>query len=1040
MLRYGNLNIFSLSDTSHLASQFKRDNVSNYAEFAPILANTMNMLIKNASSSSSHFASVEAKLTLFEQLYTFAQCTPDIDAFSCTCLKQAYNKMFLCCNASEPSETKLGEGGFGIVYKGTLGNGLQLAIKRLSKGTSGQGTQEFMTEAGVLAKLQHRNLVKLLGFCSEGEEKLLVYEFMSNASLDRFLFDERNRPLLDWVTRFKIIMGIARGLQYLHEDSRLTIIHRDLKPGNILLDEEMNAKIAYFGLAKLFGGPEKFGNTLRIVGTQGYTAPEYLMTGEYSDKSDVYSFGIMLLEIVSGQKNRTVRQSTQKEDLSIEAWRLWNEERSFEITYEAVVDNCSSSEVVRCIQIGLLCVQANGSQRPTMTEVVLILTGSVDLLLPSPPMMSGISPIHSSLPIAYSSGQQIDAQTYVLSGCEEKFNYTKGSVFEKNLKLLLTGLDSESSNVNFYNSTIGDTSNKVYGLFQCRNDLSLDDCSTCVKDATKLIAEKCLLSVEGIAWYYECMLRYANRNIFGWYETFPGIHYSAIVNVSNYAEFAPILENTINDLIKNASSSYPHYASNTAAWTSSTKLYSFAQCTPDIDRTGCKYCLGSALAQLTLCCSKRVWAMVFLPSCQLRYDMTPFLKDHSNLDEAPQEVKKKSLSLAVILAIAVGGSVGLIVLAIVLWICFRHRRPKETNNDAPSASSIRLHDDTDTGFMQYDLKTLKIATSDFSTENTLGEGGFGLVYKGTLENGQEVAIKRLSHGASGQGTKEFLTEARFLAKLQHKNLVRLVGICSEGDEKLLVYEFMPNSSVDRFLFDPRYRPLLDWATRYKIIMGIARGLQYLHEDSRVTIVHRDLKPANILLDEDMNAKIADFGLAKLFGSSHKFTSTVRIVGTQGYMAPEYIMTGEYTDKSDVYSFGIMLLEIVSGRKNRKPRHSPQTEDLSIETWRLWNEERSFEITDQMLIDNCSRSEVMRCIQIGLLCVQANAEERPTMTAAVLMLTGSVDLPLPSSPMMAPSQLNISMAYSGSQQSYTDSINKSVTTRSNIDQDLYPRPR
>ncbi|KAK9706544.1 hypothetical protein RND81_07G134000 [Saponaria officinalis] len=324
----------------------------------------------------------------------------------------------------------------------------------------------------------------------------------------------------------------------------------------------------------------------------------------------------------------------------------------------------------------------------------------------------------------------------------------------------------------------------------------------------------------------------------------------------------------------------------------------------------------------------------------------------------------------------------------------------------------------------------------------LGEGGFGIVYKGKLENGQQLAIKRLSKGTTGQGTKEFMTEARLLAKLQHKNLVRLLGFCLEGDEKLLVYEFMPNGSLDVSLFDLEKRSLLNWMTRYKIIMGIARGLQYLHEDSRLTIIHRDLKPANILLDNEMNAKIADFGLARLFGGAQKHGNTLRIVGTQGYMAPEYLMTGDYSDKYDVYSFGIMLLEIVSGQENRLLQRSQQQEDLSIQAWKLWKEERSFELTDHVLLDNCLSNDVLRCIQIGLLCVQADAEERPTMSTMFLMLIGSVDLPFPSSPIVSSHQQHsIPMAYTGWQRTDTDQHStKSVTMATDKDQDLYPRPR
>ncbi|XP_074267428.1 putative cysteine-rich receptor-like protein kinase 39 [Silene latifolia] len=1126
MLRYANRNIFALYETSPLAFKGSKVNVSKFDEFSSIFANTMNGLIKNASSGSQHFASGKTSLTSSDQLYSFAQCTPDIDTFGCSrCLKIALTRMISCCNASafvmifypscqlrydttgpflkDPSspallpvvhqdsvtekktslnpaiiavivacasvgllvvsvvlwicfcrkkpeevsddvpptsplyggtaksdaeglgdkefeqysfkslriatsefsnENKLGEGGFGIVYKGTLKNGEQLAIKRLSQGTSGQGTKEFMTEARLLAKLQHRNLVRLLGFCSEGDEKLLVYEFMSNASLDGFLFDPIKRPLLGWGTRSKIIIGIAKGLQYLHDDSRLTIIHRDLKPGNILLDKEMNPKIADFGLAKLSEGAQKFGNTVRIAGTQGYMAPEYLMTGEYSDKSDVYSYGIMLLEIVSGQRNRMNRQTHPREDLSIQAWRLWNEERSFEITDPILFENCPRNEVTRYIQIGLLCVQANAEERPTMAAVVFMLTCATNLPLPSAPMMTSNQ---NNMPMNYNSWQQ--------------------------------------------------SSNQVYGLFQCRNDIGLNVCNQCVKEASQKIIEKCPLSGEGIVWYDECMLRYANRKIFSSYETLPGINIQSLVNVTNYDEFAPILATSLKGVIKDASSASPHYASRETNLTLFDQLYSFAQCTPDIDSFGCNNCLKFAMATMVQCCNKSVNVMVFTPSCQLRYDRSPFLKDSSSpapppaIHQASATSEKVLLKPAMIGAIAASVLIGMLVLTVCLLICLKRNQaeavtshvlltsptPSHGSSERFSKEPIKIDGESlgDTEFKQYDFNTLKIATRDFSDETMLGEGGFGKVYKGTLENGDQIAIKRLSNGTTGQGTKEFMTESRVLAKLQHRNLVKLLGFCSEGEEKLLVYEFLSNASLDRFLFDPKKRSHLDWTTRNKIIMGIARGLQYLHEDSRLTIIHRDLKPGNILLDEEMNPKVADFGLAKLFECAQKFGNTVRIVGTQGYMAPEYLMSGDYSAKSDVYSFGIMLLEIVSGQKSRPSNRSQQTEDLSIQAWRLWDEDRSMEITDPVLLNNCPSNEVKRCIQIGLLCIQANAEERPTMGAVVLTLTCSIDLPSPSPPMMTSSQYSMAMSYSADQNS-----TKSVTMKTDMGQNLYQKPR
>ncbi|XP_077220998.1 cysteine-rich receptor-like protein kinase 7 [Tasmannia lanceolata] len=286
---------------------------------------------------------------------------------------------------------KLGQGGFGPVYKGILPDGNEVAVKRLSRGSE-QGMGEFNNEVKLIAKLQHRNLVRLLGCCMETEEMILVYEYMPNTSLDGFLYDQRKRAQLDWTKRLHIIVGISRGLLYLHEDSRLRIIHRDLKASNILLDHEMNPKISDFGMARVFRGNQLSpDNTLRVVGTIGYMAPEYAMEGLFSVKSDVFSFGVLLLEIVSGKRNSRLFLTQYRQRLLVYAWRLWSEGKSLELIDPLLMESCSTSEVIRCIHISLLCVQENAADRPTMSFVVLML-GSESISLPQPAKPPNFTP------------------------------------------------------------------------------------------------------------------------------------------------------------------------------------------------------------------------------------------------------------------------------------------------------------------------------------------------------------------------------------------------------------------------------------------------------------------------------------------------------------------------------------------------------------------------------------------------------------------------------------------------------------------------
>ncbi|KAJ0900942.1 putative protein kinase RLK-Pelle-DLSV family [Helianthus annuus] len=296
----------------------------------------------------------------------------------------------------------------------------------------------------------------------------------------------------------------------------------------------------------------------------------------------------------------------------------------------------------------------------------------------------------------------------------------------------------------------------------------------------------------------------------------------------------------------------------------------------------------------------------------------------------------------------------------------------------------------------YSLHQIAKATGNFSINNKIGEGGFGPVYKGVLEDGQEVAIKRLSE-TSKQGIDEFKNEVICIAKLQHRNLVKLLGYCVHGNEMILIYEYMANKSLDTILFDEPRNYLLDWPQRLNIIHGIARGILYLHQDSRLRIIHRDLKAGNILLDDDLNPKISDFGLARKFVGSDTSAMTKKVVGTYGYISPEYAVHGQFSVKSDVFSFGVLVLEIVSGKKNREFSHKDHNDNLLGHAWRLYKEGRVSELMDASLHDSCNVSQVLRSIHVGLLCVQHHPNDRPTMLSVVLMLVSEGVLPQPKQP-------------------------------------------
>ncbi|GLJ53477.1 hypothetical protein SUGI_1140780 [Cryptomeria japonica] len=292
---------------------------------------------------------------------------------------------------------------------------------------------------------------------------------------------------------------------------------------------------------------------------------------------------------------------------------------------------------------------------------------------------------------------------------------------------------------------------------------------------------------------------------------------------------------------------------------------------------------------------------------------------------------------------------------------------------------------------------MKNATSDFREENKLGQGGFGTVHRGILPDGKLVAVKQLS-SESKQGKRAFINEVAAISAVQHRNLVKLHGCCVEGEHRILVYECLENNSLAHALLGNKISEIhLDWPTRFNICIGTARGLAYLHEESSVRIVHRDIKSSNILLDNSLNPKISDFGLAKLFDESITHIST-RVAGTVGYLAPEYAMRGHLTEKADVFSFGVVVLEVASGRSNTDTTLPQESVYLLEWAWQLHEQKKLLELMDPELRSTYIEEEVLRVIAVALLCTQAVPTMRPSMSRVVAMLTGDVEeIPVASRP-------------------------------------------
>ncbi|KAB1199563.1 Cysteine-rich receptor-like protein kinase 10 [Morella rubra] len=644
--------------------------------------------------------------------------------------------------------------------------------------------------------------------------------------------------------------------------------------------------------------------------------------------------------------------------------------------------------------------------------------------------------------------------SFVYSFCSnENGNYTSKSTYEANLDHVLSSISSNTNIDNgFYPSSYGQDPDKVYAIGFCRGDLKPDVCRSCISDSVVPLIQLCPTQKEAIGWHDYCSLRFSDRSMFGIAESVPNFYTWNTKNVSDIDGYNEALKTLFDNMISEAaaSSSFRKFAKTKAVAPDFSTLYAITECTPDLTEQDCRDCLGMIAAVLPQFSQGKAGGKAYTPSCNFRYetyaffDLTaaaPALNLSKAAAPAPNLSKgKESNKIRTTIIIVVPSTVTVAILVISYYIFLKVRKRKDhleiTSNCFSSDEAVDKI--TSAESLQFDFGTIRVATDNFSDANKLGKGGFGTVYRGRLSNGQDIAVKRLSRN-SGQGDLEFKNEVLLVAKLQHRNLVRLLGFCLEGNERLLVYEFLPNKSLDQHVFDPTKSADLDWERRYKIISGIARGLLYLHEDSRLRIIHRDLKTGNILLDDKMNPKIADFGMARMCAVDQTEGNTNRIVGTYGYMAPEYALFGQFSIKSDVFSFGVLILEIVSGKKITSFGGEGNIEYLLPYAWRNWQEGTASNLIDPLLIrDGRISYELTRCIHIGLLCIQENVADRPNMASVVYMLNSDSighDLPAPTQPA---SFLPSSTVRLGTSQMQLD-INRKVTDQYEVSiTELYPR--
>ncbi|KAI8548191.1 hypothetical protein RHMOL_Rhmol07G0253600 [Rhododendron molle] len=611
----------------------------------------------------------------------------------------------------------------------------------------------------------------------------------------------------------------------------------------------------------------------------------------------------------------------------------------------------------------------------------------------------------------------------------ESGNYSPDSKYQTNLNTLLSNLSSNTDRYGFYNSSFGENPDKVYAIVLCRGDVELDTCRSCINDSTIKLPQLLPNNKGAIGWYDYCMLHYSNQSINGIVATDPSYLMVNGRDALSMNDFKQAVWSLFDNLRGQAASGGARrkFATGNTSGPAFQPVYGLIQCTPDLSETDCNNCLQGATENIPQYFGQKIGGRILTPSCNLRYENYSFIREipaaaPPATTEIPaaappatpgfgidldftnrwfqvdlsscvvEEYNKSSKLRPTIVMVVVPVSISLVVTALAC-VLLRLRTRKDVKRKRRTTLQLLDERGADADLPLFDLITIVAATDNFSLANKLGQGGFGPVYKGRLLNGQEIAVKRLAKN-SGQGVEEFKNEVSLIAKLQHRNLVRLLGCCIQEEEKILIYEYMPNKSLDSFIFGS----LLDWRERFDIVLGIARGMLYLHQDSRLRVIHRDLKASNVLLDAEMNPKISDFGMARICGGDQIEANTNRVVGTFGYMSPEYAMHGQFSIKSDVFSFGVLLLEIVSGTKNSS-YYQDNCMTLIAHAWDLWREGIALDIVDPFLRDHESflAPQVLRCIHIGLMCVQEFATDRPTMSKVAFMLCNETTLLSPKQP-------------------------------------------
>ncbi|KAF3325230.1 LRR receptor-like protein kinase [Carex littledalei] len=845
----------------------------------------------------------------------------------------------------------IGKGGFGDVYFGLLENGYQVAVKMRSHSSS-QGVKEFLAEANHLARVHHKNLVTLIGYCIDENCMALVYEYMPEGNLQEKLKADDVRPLT-WKQRLRIAYQSALGLEYLHMACNPPLIHRDVKASNILLNSNLEAKIADFGLSRAFESDAISSVSTRIMGSPGYLDPEYFSLNQLSAKSDVYSFGVVLLEIITGQSPTNA---------GLEGANLvhWVREKLSGGNIQSIVDPKMQEEydinsIWKVTDLACRCTELTSSKRPTMNAVFSELKESMYL--------------------------EISTEKMHNENSTEVTDVSQDSTFERSS---MGDMPEPGPSVRFLSIDCGLSSNSSYvdpgtNLTYVSDEQFIDtgvnfQISTSLPRVFQTVRSfpagiRNCYTIRSLTPGFKYLIRatfiysnYDNLNRPPIFDIYLGVNFWVTVNVSSsfypeiivktttdYLQVCLVNKNLGNPFISTLhlrqlnSKLYEEVNANQSliwlrrANLGGSKSISFIR---DLSSNNLSGSLPSSLDQLTALKyldirgnSQISTNLPFgLQKRQQNGSLTYRFGEIPIPSPSPSPSSKKNIIIST--AVVVPLLVIAVVVATVYWLRRKHNQSivlkkakcsessPVTNDPARSDATIShqpkaaARDFQIIDNREFSYNDLKNITNDF--KNIIGTGGFGNVYLGFLEDGFQLAVKMRSNSSSAR------------------------GYCIDENCMALVYEYMQEGNLHEKL----------------------KGLEYLHKACNPPLIHRDVKASNILLNANFDAKIADFGLSRAFESDAISHVSTRVIGTPGYLDPEYYSSNQLSGKSDVYSFGVVLLEIVTGQ-------SPTNAGL----------EGANLVTD-----------------LACRCTEATSSKRPTMDAVVFELKESMYLEFPTEKM------------------------------------------